>query len=240
MKNSVAIVTGASRGLGAAIAEAFSAEGASVAICSSSKESLEAECKKLGSSCFSELVDVRNEADVRRFVKNVIKRFGRIDILVNNAGVINKKMPLEEVSSDDYKSSMNVNVDSVFFFMKEVIPFMKKANKGIIVNISSGAGKRAHPGLAVYSASKFAVQGFTEAAAKELEQTSIKCIAILPGGINTVMRSSVFGEEDAKKQQSPQVVASIIRDIINGKPEVKTGSSVHVRQGKIIEISELS
>ncbi len=239
MKNKIAIVTGASRGLGAAIAESLSYEGFSVAICSRKKEEIESECKRIKTPCLCDAVDAGNEADVKRFVSAVVKKFGKIDVLVNNAGVVHKKLPIEDISSSDFKSSMNANVDSVFFFMKEVVPLMKKSNQGIIVNVSSGAGKRGHPGLSVYSASKFAVQGFTESVAKELEQTGVKCIAVLPGGINTGMRSFLFGKEDAERQQSPASVAEIIKGIVIGKTEIKNGSSVHIRQGKITEINEL-
>jgi 3-oxoacyl-[acyl-carrier protein] reductase len=183
-------------------------------------------------------VDVTKERDVKKFIDSVVKANGRIDVLVNNAGAAHPKKPVEAISVKDYEQCMHTNVDSVFYFLQAVVPLMKKQGSGIIINISSGAGRKGHPGMSVYSASKFAVQGFTEAVAKELENTGVKCIALCPGGVNTQMRAALFGKEDAAKQQSPHAVAKILRDILLGKINVPNGADVHVRDGSITAIND--
>lgn len=237
----VAIVTGASRGLGAAVAESLASSGFSVAICSSSDAvfSVEKRISGIGGFCSAHVVDVRVESQVKGFVEAVLREFGGVDVLVNNAGYCHGMALAEQIPVDEYKACMETNVDSVFFFMRHLLPAMRKEGSGIVINISSGAGRKGYPRLSVYSASKFAVQGISEAVAREVEGTGLRCISVLPGGINTGMRALLFGRDDAAAQQSPVQVAGIIRDIILGKTHVKNGSSVHVRQGKITEINEM-
>ncbi|MFH1182155.1 MAG: SDR family oxidoreductase [Candidatus Woesearchaeota archaeon] len=240
LKNKIAIVTGGSRGLGAAMSECLAESGASVVICSNNQKELDGECRKISEKgrCFCYNVDVSQPEQVKGFISSVMKAHGRIDILINNAGVTHPKKPVEEISDEEYEKCLQVNTASVFYFLREAVPIMKKQCSGIIVNISSGAGKKGYPGLSIYSASKFAVQGLTESVAKEIEKTPVKCIAICPGGINTEMRASIFGKEDAERQQSPYAVAKIVRDIIVGKVSVPNGADVQVRNGEITGIND--
>ena len=240
---SVVVVTGASRGLGAAFAEALASEGAKVVICARDRAGLDSVCKKIvknGGVSSGHVVDVTNSTEVNGFVSNVIKAHGRIDVLVNNAGAVHRFGPVERISEEEYSVCMRTNVDSVFHFLKSVIPHMKKMGKGVIVNVSSGAGRRAHANLSVYAASKFAVEAFTQAVARELEgeKSAVGCIALCPGGINTGMRAAVFGKEDALKQQSPESVAAVLRDVLLGKVGVPNGGDVLIRQGAVVEVSD--
>jgi len=243
LKGSVVVITGASRGLGAAFAEALAAEGAKVVICARDKAGIIAVCKKTekkGGSCSSYVVDVTSAAEVSGFVSNVIKAQGRIDVLINNAGAVHKFGPVEKISEEEYAACMRTNVDSIFYFLKVVVPLMKGQNSGTIVNVSSGAGKRAHANLSVYAASKFAVEAFTQAVARELEEknSAVGCIALCPSGINTGMRAAVFGKEDADKQQSPESVAEVLKDVLLGEVKVPNGGDVFIRHGKVTEIRD--
>ncbi len=243
LRDSVVVITGASRGLGAAFAESLAAEGAKVVICARDKAGLTSVCRKIagkGGKCYDSVVDVTNSSAVGAFVADVMKRHGRIDVLVNNAGAVHKFNNIESISEEEYAQCMRTNVDSVFHFLKAVVPLMKKQNHGLIVNVSSGAGKRAHAGLSVYAASKFAVEAFTQAVARELEGegSAVGCIAICPGGINTGMRAAVFGKEDAEKQQSPESVVAVLRDVLLGKVKVPNGGDVFIRQGSVTEVRD--
>lgn len=243
LKGSVVVITGASRGLGAAFAETLAAEGASVVICARDKSGLDSVCKRIekkGGSCSSYVVNVASSREVNSFVRKVIKAHGRIDVLVNNAGAVHRFSPVEKILEEEYAQCMRTNVDSVFYFLKAAIPHMKKRNSGVIVNVSSGAGKRAHANLSVYAASKFAVEAFTQAAARELEQegSAVGCIALCPSGINTGMRAAVFGREDAAKQQSPESVAAVLRGVLLGKVKVPNGGDVFIREGKVTEVRD--
>ena len=243
LKGSVAVITGASRGMGAAFAETLAASGAKVIICARDKAGLNAVCKRIekkGGVCSSHVIDVTNSTAVNGFISTVLKSYGKIDILVNNAGAVHKFSPVEKISEDEYAACMRTNVDSIFHFLKAALPHMKKRNSGVIVNISSGAGKRAHANLSVYAASKFAVEAFTQAVARELEAdgSAVGCIALCPSGINTGMRAAVFGKEDAEKQQSPESVAAVLKDVLIGKVKVPNGGDVFIRQGAVTEVRD--
>lgn len=243
LKDSVVVVTGASRGLGAALAETLAAEGAKVVICARDKAALSAVCRKIsgkGGGCYDSVVDVTDPSAVSAFVVDVVKKFGRIDVLINNAGSVHKFNDIEKISNAEYEACMRTNVDSVFHFLKAVVPVMKKQGSGTIVNVSSSAGKRAHAGLSVYAASKFAVEALTQATARELERegSAVSCFALCPSGINTGMRAAVFGKEDAGKQQSPESVALVLRDVLLGKVKVPNGGDVIIRQGSVTEVKD--
>ena len=252
LKGSVVVITGASRGIGAAFAETLAASGAKVIICARDKAGLDSVCKRIekkGGVCSSYVVDVTSSAAVKGFIGKVIRSQGRIDALVNNAGVIHEYTSIDKIPEEEYVGCMRTNVDSIFYFLKAVIPQMKKQKSGIIVNISSGAGKRAHAGLSVYAASKFAVEALTQATAKEFEGTDtrwkgpaapgVSCITLIPaGGVNTGMRAAIFGKADAKKQQSPESVAIVLRDVLSGKAVVPNGADIFIRQGAVTEVRD--
>lgn len=236
LNGTVVIVTGASRGLGAAFAEVLGVSGAVLAVCARDAAGLDSACKH-AKECYAEAVDVADYERVNSFVAAVVKKFGRIDVLVNNAGAIHPRKNVEELSNEDYKSCMATNVDGAFYFAKAVLPVMRRQNSGVIVNISSGAGKRAHGGLSAYSMSKFAVEGLTQSVALEVEKTGIKCFALCPGGINTPMRQAVFG--DAAQKQSPSAVAGLLREILEEKVSVPNGADVRIRDGKITLVDDV-
>ena len=252
LKGSVAVITGASRGMGAAFAETLAASGAKVIICARDKAGLNSVCKiieKNGGVCSGHVVDVTSSAAVKGFIGKVIKSHGRIDVLVNNAGVVHEFTSIDKISEEEYVRCMRTNVDSIFYFLKAVIPQMKKQKSGIIVNISSGAGKRAHAGLSVYAASKFAVEALTQATAREFEGTDtrwkgsatpgVSCVTLIPaGGVNTGMRAAIFGKEDAEKQQSPESVAIVLRDVLSGKAGVPNGGDIFIRNGAVTEVRD--
>jgi len=118
---------------------------------------------------------------------------------------------------------------------------MKKSNSGTVINVSSRAGRRAVPRLSAYTAAKFAVRGLTEAVAKEVQDTEIKCISISPAGVNTGMRAMVFGQDDAENQQNTSRITNIISRILSGSLEVLNGSDIVIIKDKepIIRVPEV-
>ena len=222
------------------MAKVLAKENNKIIICSRNEKELDTvrgEVSKAGGMCEFYTADVTKKNDVEVFVDNIMNSHGRVDVLINNAGWSNEKKLVENISDEEYEKSFRTNVDSVFYFLRKVVPLMKRKNEGMIINISSGAGKGGHPGLSVYSASKFAVHGFTQSVARELEGTNVRCIAICPGGMNTEMRAKIFGKEDAEKQQSPESVAEIVRDVILGVIQVPNGGDVQIRDGKVVGIN---
>lgn len=183
----VALITGASAGIGAACVRALAAEGAHIVMTARRQERLTtllAEIERLGVKGQMVVGDARDEETARRAVAAAQKEFGRLDILVNNAGVGNYKT-LVETSADEYDEMMDSNMRSTFLFTRHAVPVMIAQKAGTVLMISSMAGKYGFPGEAVYCATKFAQVGFTQALDKELREKGIKVGVICPGGVKT-------------------------------------------------------
>jgi len=183
----IALVTGASRGIGRASALALSREGATivgVARTMADLQSLAKEIEAVGGKSLMIQTDVVKSAEVASCVKKAIADLGRIDILVNNVGIGGYR-PFLEWSEEDYDRIMTTNVKSTWLFCKEVIPHMLKAEGGHIINVASVAGLQGYPSEAIYCASKAAQLGMTEALDREFYQRNIKVSAVCPGGVET-------------------------------------------------------
>lgn len=187
LSGQVALITGASAGIGRAIARAFLGEGADLVVVARREErlaELAAEAAALGRVCVVVAGDAREEETATRAVQAALERLGRLDILVNNTGMgIYKR--LEETSLADYDQMMGTNMRSTFVFTRHVVPAMLRRGSGTIITVSSMAGVMGFPGEAVYCATKFAQIGFTQALDRELRPKGIKVGAICPGGVKT-------------------------------------------------------
>ncbi len=222
LSDKVAVITGSSRGIGKATALALANEGCKIAICGKNKSNLtkaERELRAKGADILALVCDVSKPADIRKFASAVVKRFDHIDILVNNAGVAYYKL-LKENNEDEINETIDVNIRGLVITTKYLLPSM--SDSGIIVNISSGAGKIGMPGLAVYCASKFAVIGFTESLAHELKQ---KVIAVCPGGVDTDMYMSMSSRHPGLK---PEHIAAKILEICTEPHKFRSGHVVEV------------
>lgn len=190
MRDKVAIVTGASGGLGSKIAKAFGREGAYVvALAGRNLETAETVAQEIiaeGGSAVAGSVDVSSPACVEEAIDEIHKKFGHIDILVNNAGVRRDNF-LIRMTDEEWKEVMEVNLNGVFYFMRSVGKRMFRQRSGRIINISSVAGVLGNPGQSNYSASKAGVIGLTKAAARELAMRQVTVNAIAPGFIDTGM-----------------------------------------------------
>jgi len=194
LKDRVAIVTGASQGLGEGIARAFAREGATVALFSRNIERLrqqEKAIRDLGQKAAVFQVDVSDAAQVNQAVREVLERFGRVDILVNNAAIA-PSMPFVEMPDEVRDSVIDVNIKGVWNCTKAVLPGMIAQKYGKIINISSVTGPIVSgKGVTAYSASKGAVSGFTRALALEVAEHGINVNAICPGSFDTPMMRSL-------------------------------------------------
>ncbi|MBI4174477.1 MAG: SDR family oxidoreductase [Candidatus Aenigmarchaeota archaeon] len=236
IENKVVVITGSSSGLGMEMAKVLSTKNNKIIICSRDESGLKNVCEEIaqkGGKCSYYKVDVTNRLQVSEFINKILKSDGKIDILINNAGYASRLNKLEDISYEDLEKNFETNIYSIFSILKCVVPAMKKQKNGMIINVSSMAGKRGVPNLSAYSASKFAVVGLTQSLAKELKDTNILSITLCPGGMNTPMRAKLFGLEEAQKQQDTRFVAEVVRDIIVNKIKVPNGGDVIVRRGKI-------
>lgn len=182
----VAIITGAARGQGAVAARLFAAEGARVVVADLREDQARAVADEIGDRASFVRLDVGDEASWKNAVEHALTSFGKLDILVNNAGIFHKK-PIEETSVDEIVNVFRVNQLGVLLGMKAVLPAMRAAGGGSIVNISSVAGLRGAPNTAAYTASKHAVRGATKVAALELSPYRIRVNSVHPGLIDTDM-----------------------------------------------------
>jgi len=183
----IAIVTGAGRGIGRAIAHALASEGAVVALTARTQAEIEREAEAIrteGGKAASFAGDVTDQRQVESMVAGVLKQYGTIDILVNNAGV-GVFRPVSELSVAEFDTMWNVNMRGVFLVTKAVLPAMRKAQTGTIVNIASLAGKNAVKGGAGYSATKWALRGFGASLMLEVRDDNIRVVTICPGSVDT-------------------------------------------------------
>jgi NADP-dependent 3-hydroxy acid dehydrogenase YdfG len=192
----VALITGASAGIGAAVARSLAAQGARLVLTARREERLTALVKETGADAVIVAGDAREEATVVSVVDAAIKRFGQIDILVNNTGVGNYKN-LVDTSATDYDEMFVTNVRTTFLFTRYVVPHMLERQSGTILMISSMAGIYGFAGEAVYCATKFAQVGFAQALDKELRPSGIKVGVICPGGVKTEFALGKGRTEDA-------------------------------------------
>ncbi len=197
LNGKVALVTGAARGIGRKIAEAYAAEGADVAFTDLNRdenmESLEKELSALGVKCKGYASDASNYSEAQETADAIVNDFGKIDILVNNAGITRDTL-LMRMEEEMWDLVIKVNLKSVFNFTKAVQKYMLKARTGSIINMSSVVGVNGNAGQSNYSASKAGILGFTKSVAKELGSRNIRCNAIAPGFIITDMTGKLSDE----------------------------------------------
>jgi len=187
LKDSVAIVTGASKGIGRAIALSLAKHGVTVVLAARSSELLSMVHKEIvetGGKSVAIPTDVTSENSVRNLAIETQKMFGRIDILINNAGV-GIFSNIVDMKTEDYEAMMNVNLKGVFLCSKAVLPVMMKQRSGEIINIASLAGKNSFAGGSVYSATKWGLIGFARSLMLEVRDHNIRVVTISPGSVNT-------------------------------------------------------
>ena len=239
----VALITGASRGIGKATAEKFARNGYNLALVSRSKESLEKVKEEIGGTGSEILIfpaDVSDFERAQEIVKEVHDHFGRIDVLVNNAGTTLDKFLLR-TSESDWDTIININLKSVFNYSKAVSRIMLKQKYGVIVNVSSVVGLIGNAGQASYAASKAGIIGFTKSLAKELGSRNIRVVAVAPGFIETALTESLpqevkraYLEQIALRRfGKPEDVANLIYFLASDEASYITGQTFVIDGGMI-------
>ncbi|HEB11688.1 MAG TPA: glucose 1-dehydrogenase [Spirochaetales bacterium] len=241
----VCIITGAARGIGAAIALEFFSAGARVCILDIDGGTAQKTGKQLdpdGNKVMSIEADVTIEEQVRSAVEATFKRFGSVDILVNSAGII-KHLPIEEMSLEDFENVIKVNLTAIFLTCKMVLPYMKKGDGGKIVNIASVGGRTGRPGVGVnYAASKAGVIGLTQTLAREAGGAGIYVNVIAPGPILTELTNKVPKEIFARwnagravnKNGLPEDIAKAALFLASDQSDWITGVTLDVNGGIFI------
>ncbi len=225
MSGKVALVTGAGSGIGRAMALIFAARGASVVVADINAEAGQATVNAVhaaGGEAILVRADVSLEVDAHRSVSATVERFGRLDYAANNAGLDGDVLPLTEQSAESFHRVIAVNLAGVFFGMKHQIPVMVRQGEGAIVNTSSIAGLRAHPGIGPYVAAKHGVNGLTKTAAIEYGSKGVRVNSLCPGGVRTPMLEEYL-------KSAPELRASII----DGNPMRRLGEAHEMAEAAV-------
>jgi 3-oxoacyl-[acyl-carrier protein] reductase len=246
IKDCVAIVTGAGKGLGKSIAEKFFQEGALLALFDIQYDLIDHLARELDSSkekVIAIKADVTDENIIKKAMQIVYEKFGRIDILVNNAG-ISLHRPIKEMSLEDFNLVIKVNLNGTFICSKSVIPYMEKQKRGKIVNIASLGGRTGRPGVGVnYAASKAGIIGLTQTLARELGPSGIYVNSICPGPILTEQTKQYSAEVFAswnigraiQQDGLPEDIANAAVFLSSNKSDWITGISLDVNGGILIK-----
>jgi len=219
VEGKVALVTGASRGIGLAIARSLAGLGAKVALCARGPQKLEAAAaglKRAGATVAAIPADIRNANEIASLVRETGQSLGPIEILINNAG-IGYFAPVQEASEANWDSVLDTNLKAVFLLSKAVAPGMIERREGHIVNIGSLAGKSAFAGGAIYCASKWGLLGLTQCMAEDLRAFGVRVSAVLPGTVATDF--SPHTGKDTSKMLQPEDVAHAVESIVTQAPQ---------------------
>jgi NADP-dependent 3-hydroxy acid dehydrogenase YdfG len=203
LKNKVACITGASKGIGRAVTLALAREGVSVAISARGKAQLEAvaeEAQALGVRVFNFPGDMSIEKNIKAFISGTKKEFGALDILVNNAGFGHFK-PIADFPTKDWDDMFNLNVRGLFIATREALPSLREAGESVIVNVASLAGKNAFINGGGYAATKHAVLGFSRCLMLEERKNGVRVLAICPGSVATSFFDDHHGSMDPKRDK---------------------------------------
>ncbi len=222
----VVLVTGGARGIGFSTLRGFIAQGARVAFCARHEAHLQRALRECGDPdrAFAGTADVADPDQVRRFTQAAIKALGPIDVLVNNAGILHHG-PFVGETYDNMARIIDVNLKGLAFVTRAVLPGMLERRAGTIVNVASGVGLYAVGDLAVYSATKFGVVGFTQALDQEVGDAGIRVYAVCPGRVATDMQVQYSG---ARIGIPPETVAARIVELAGPHPRAKRGGCVEI------------
>ena len=221
----VAFVTGASRGIGAAIAKALAADH-DLALTSTARGGTKATakiCRQLGAEVLELQHDAASRKDADRIVKAVDKAFGRVDVLVNNAGIVVRR-PTVKMSDDDFDRVLAVNLSGPFYLVRRLLPGMIARGQGRVINVSSISATLGAAGATGYCASKWGLDGLTRALAEELRGTGVLALSVLPGSVATDMLAGSGFEP----RMSAEEVAGVVRYLATQAPAAMQGSRVEV------------
>jgi NAD(P)-dependent dehydrogenase (short-subunit alcohol dehydrogenase family) len=224
LEGKVALISGASQGLGRALALAYAKEGASIVINSRSEESIRPvaeEAESMGAEVLALAADVSKSADVERLVDAATRRFGRIDVLVNNAGILGPRVAILDYPEDEWRRVIDANLTGVFLVSKAVVEHMPEG--GSIVNVVSGVSIEGRAKWGAYSVSKFGVEGLTQILAAELKERGIRVNAVDPGGMRTEMRAAAYPEEDPLTRITPEENTDVFLYLASDESKDVTG-----------------
>ena len=222
LSGQVAVITGASQGIGRAIALRLVELGARVVVAARSLPKLDelvADLQAAGGEALAVVSDVRRPRAVEQLLHKALERFGQVDIWVNNAGIGQFGTPLHETPLEAWAATLETNLNSVFYSIRAVAPHLIQRRCGHIINIASLAGHNPLPGGAAYAASKAALHGLTVSAAEELRTYGIRVSLVCPGSVDTDLSPELVGNKDRGKMLQPADVAQVVAMLATQAPQ---------------------
>jgi NAD(P)-dependent dehydrogenase (short-subunit alcohol dehydrogenase family) len=212
LNGKVALVTGASRGIGRAICIAFAKEGSAVVLAARSQDKLievAGEVSAAGARAEVVVADLAEEESIKKLVEVTRAKFGRLDILVNNAGVTHSAA-LQETETADWDRCFNINARAPFILCREALPLLRQSQAASIINIASIVGVKAYPLQCAYTASKHALRGMTMSLAEETNASNIRVHLVCPGGVDTDLVRQVRPDIEKDKLMTPEEIAEVV------------------------------
>jgi NAD(P)-dependent dehydrogenase (short-subunit alcohol dehydrogenase family) len=224
LRDKVTLITGASQGLGRALALAFAREGARVVVNARSEESVRpvaGEVEDADAEVLAVAADVSKGADVERLVGESVERFGKIDVLVNNAGLLGPRVAIEDFPEDEWRRVIDANLTGPFLVSRAAIPYL--SNGASIINVVSGVSVEGRAEWGAYSVSKFGMEGLNQILAAELAERGVRVNAVDPGGMRTEMRAAAYPEEDPQTRITPEENTAVFLYLASDESEGVTG-----------------
>jgi NAD(P)-dependent dehydrogenase (short-subunit alcohol dehydrogenase family) len=228
LAGAVILVTGAGRGIGRATAELLAHEGARVALCSRSREEVQAACAAIEADrgdVLGAVVDIGSARDVRAFVRRTVRHFGRLDVVINNAGILGPRVPLTRYPDRDWQQVLKINLSGTFYVTREVARVMSDQRSGCIITVSSSVGRVGRGGWGAYAVSKFGAEGLTQVLADELRSSGVRAMTFNPGGTRTAMRAEAYPDEDRSRLHAPSVIAEALVRLITSSSMEHSGGA---------------
>ena len=232
LRDKAIMITGASRGLGKALALACAQEGASLIISSRDAGSLDPVAEEVEGVGVTEVLaipaDISRRTHVETLVRATVEQFGQIDVLINNAGLLGPRVPIEEYPEDEWRKVLEANLTGPFLLTKSTIPHMPEG--GSIINVTSGVSIEGRARWGAYSVSKFGIESLTQILAAELEERSIRVNSVDPGSMRTEMRAAAYPDEDPDTLITPEENTEVFLYLASDESKDVTGERFRAQE----------
>ncbi len=232
LRGKIALVTGASRGIGRAVASAYAREGARVFICARNATDLEraiSEITAAGGEVAGHAGDIGKPEDLHRIVSAAIDRFGTVDVLVNNAAILGPRVDVVDYPLAAWQEVLDINLTGVFLLSREILPIMMAKKSGSVIHVTSGVGRKGKARWGAYAVSKAGIECLTQILADELQGSGVRVNAVNPAATRTGMRAKAYPDEDPQTLPEPDEIVSIFVHLASDESAGISGVSLDAR-----------